>query len=245
MGQLILIASGKGGTGKSTFAVNCGAALARLGRKVLLIDADAGLRALDLMLGASDRVIYDLNDVLAGVCEPVRAILSTREPGLFLLPAPQSVSSEYLDGNEFKRLCRGLSRYYDYLFIDSPAGVGPGAQIAAAACERAMVVSTIDPVCVRDADKVAGMLLGLQVTDIRLVLNRVNSRLIRTGHVPNLDAAIDGAALQLIGVVPEDEGIMIAACEERPLFPNEKGAARAFANIALRLEGRDIPLMKL
>lgn len=245
MGPIILVASGKGGTGKSTCAVNCGAQLARLGHKVLLIDADAGLRALDLMLGVSDRVIYDLSDVLAGLCEPVRAILETDEPGVSLLPAPQSISSDYLAGPEFKRLCRGLSRYYDFLFVDSPAGIGPGARVAAAACADALVVSTVDPVCLRDADRMAGMLQEEGVGHVRLVLNRVNARLIRRRMVPDLDAAIDSAALRLIGVVPEDEAVMVSVCEGHPLPSSSKGAAQAFCNIAGRIEGKDIPLMKL
>ncbi|MDR3552496.1 MAG: septum site-determining protein MinD [Clostridia bacterium] len=245
MSSVISVASGKGGTGKSTFAVNCGAALAESGRKVLLIDADAGLRALDLLLGVSDKVVYDLGDVLAGLCEPVKAIVDTGRAGLFLLPAPQSPPDAAFDTAGFGRLCKGLAKYYDYVLIDSPAGVDRSVQAAAAAGERAIVVATPDPVCIRDADRAAQMLLAHSVTHLRLVLNRVNPKMIREGRSMNLDTAIDGASLQLIGVVPEDAAVAAAAFAGEPLSYRRKGAARAFYNIAGRLEGRDIPLMKL
>lgn len=244
MGQVILVTSGKGGSGKSTFAVNCGAALAREGKSVLLVDTDAGLRALDLMLGVSDQVVYDLKNVLAGECETFKAILSTDVQNLFLLPAPQSVSCEFLDGAVLKRLCRGLAGYYDFVMVDSPAGVGSGARIAAACCDRAVVIATADPVCVRDADRIAAVLISMGINNIRLVINRVNPRLVRRKEMPDLDAVIDGAALQLIGVVPEDEAVTMAAFAGRALS-GRSSAARAYANIAARLCGRDVPLMKL
>lgn len=245
MGQVILVTSGKGGSGKSTFTVNCGSVLAEEGKKVLLIDTDAGLRALDLMLNVSDRVVYDLNDVLGGQCEPVKAIVQTDTENLQLLPAPQSVACEFLDADEFKRLCRGLSHYYDYIFIDSPAGIGAGASMVAAACDRAIVVATADPVCIRDADRIATVLNAIEVSDIRLVINRVNPRLIRKKMVPDLDAAIDGAALQLIGVIPEDENVTVASYTGKIVADMGKKVSQAYRNIAARIDGREVPLMKL
>lgn len=245
MGQVILVTSGKGGAGKSTFAVNCGAALASAGKSVLLVDTDAGLRALDLMLGVSDKVVYDLKNVLAGECETFKAILSTNVANLFLLPAPQSVSCEYLDSAVLKRLCSGLAGYYDFVMVDSPAGVGSGARIAAACCDSAVVVATADPVCVRDADRIASVLIETGIRHIRLVINRVNARLVRRKAFPDLDAVIDGAAIQLIGVVPEDEAVTMAAFSGRALAGGRSQAARAYANIAARLCGREVPLLKL
>jgi septum site-determining protein MinD len=253
MGQVILVTSGKGGSGKSTLTVNCGVALAESDKKVLLIDADIGLRSLDLMLGVSDIVVYDLNDVLSGRCEPVKAIMNTSINNLQLLPAPQSTVTEDIEGNEMKRLCKGLSHYYDYVIIDSPAGIGQSTITAAMGCDRAIVVATADPVCIRDADKIAVMLTKIGITNIRLVLNRINPALIRKKFIPYLDAAIDGAALQLIGVIPEDEQVTIASFTGKILTSKlhygnniiHKGASQAFMNIANRLEGRDIPLMKL
>lgn len=245
MGQVIVITSGKGGSGKSTLTVNCGAALARMGRRTLLVDTDAGLRALDMMLGLSDCVVYDLNNVLTGECEPVKAILETGIPELSLLPAPQTVSNEALDAGEFGRLCRGLSHYYDYVLVDSPAGIGPGVVMAAQDSDRALVVATGDPVCIRDANRMAGVLRGVGLDDIRLVINRVNTRMIRRGVLPDLDRVIDGAMIQLIGVVPEDEQIPVAALAGKTVADAKKGAGAAFRNIAQRIDGRDVPLMKL
>lgn len=246
MGKSILVTSGKGGSGKSTFSVNCGAALADRGRKVLLVDGDAGLRTLDLMLSVSDRVVYDLADVLAGRCEPIKAITATDIPGLEVLPAPLSAEDGQFEPEGMQQLCRGLARYYDYLIIDSAAGIGDAMRTSAAAADRAVVVSTCDPVSVRDADKTAEVLLENGVGDIRLVINMVRPRLIRRKMSYTLDGAIDGAAIRLIGVVPEDERVAAAAYEGKPVVTlGRSPAARAFINIAARIDGEEVPLMNL
>lgn len=246
MGEAIIITSGKGGSGKSTFTVNCGAALALRGKKVLLIDGDAGLRALDLMLSVSGKVVYDLADVLAGRCEPIKAIVATDIPGLHLLAAPLSADDGIFEPLGMQKLCKGLTRYYDYVFIDSAAGVGAGMVTSAAAADRAIVVSTADPVSIRDADTVAAVVIRQGVTGIRLVINRVKPRLIRKKVIYGLDNAIDGAAIQLIGVVPEDEKVTIASFRGVPAVTIARsGAAQAFSNIARRIAGEDVPLMKL
>lgn len=241
----MLITSGKGGSGKSTFAVNCGAALTQLGQKVLLIDADAGLRALDLMLSVTEKVVYDLSDVLAGRCEPVRAIVETDVPGLYLMSAPAKVCEGAMDSESFRQLCQGLTHYYDFVLIDSPAGVGGGARTAAAAADTAIIIATGDPVCVRDADRIASAVLACGVVNIRLVINRLNMRIIRKNPAFNLDRIIDMTAVQLIGIVPEDEAVTEAVYSGRPVAFSRKGASQAFRNIAGRLLGEDVPLMKL
>ncbi|HEX3027463.1 MAG TPA: AAA family ATPase, partial [Clostridia bacterium] len=228
-----------------TFSVNCGAALAARGRKVLLVDADAGMRALDLMLSVTRSVIYDLSDVLTGRCEPVKAIIETPVEGLSLLPAPQIVSSELVEPEGMQRLCRGLTHYYDYVLIDSPAGIGSGAETAAAGADKALVVATPDPVCIRDADRIASILLNRGYGQLRLVINRVNPKLIRKKTKTDLDAVIDNAAIQLIGVVPEDERVSVASFSGTTVVSFKKGAAVAYKNIAARLMGEDVPLMKL
>lgn len=245
MSKSILIASGKGGCGKSTLAVNCGAVLAGLGRKVLLIDTDAGLRALDMLLSVSDRVVYDLSDVLASRCEPVKAIVATAVAGLELLPAPSEAYDGVFEPEGFRKLCKGLARYYDYLLLDSPAGIGAGMLTAAAAADRAVVIATADPLAVRDAGRVAQVLRGLGMADIRLVLNRVVPSLIRRKTAYSLDGAIDGASIRLLGIVPEDRRVTVAGYEGKPVAPGRKGAGAAFSNIARRIDGEDIPLMNL
>lgn len=248
MGEAVLITSGKGGAGKSTFAVNCGAALARLGRRVLIVDADAGLRSVDLLLSVQDNVVYDLSDVLAGRCEPVKAILATGVDGLSVLPAPLDPADEAFEPEGMHRLCRGLANYYDFVLIDSAAGMGPGVMTAAAGAGRAAILAVPDPVGVRDAGRMAAALEKQGLTELRLVLNRVRPRLVRRRAAAALDRAIDSAAVQLLGVVPEDEAVVLAAFEGRPVAMEKrtrKNAAEAFGNIARRLTGEEVPLMRL
>lgn len=239
---IIIIASGKGGAGKSTLTVNCGVGLARLGKKTLLVDADAGLRTLDLMLGVEDRVVYDAADVLNGGCEPVKAIVATEFNGLHLLPAPQETFDRNLLEKGFRQLCRGLSHYYDYILIDAPAGVGSGLTGIAKAASRAVLVSLPDPVSVRDGERAASVLRVCGIDHIRLVINRAHPAALG-GTIPDLDAVIDGIGVRLIGVVPEDKQVCMA--RGRPLPVSNRGAAAAFSGIAERIDGRDVPLQKL
>ena len=242
MGEAILVTSGKGGSGKSTFTVNCGAALAFMGKKVLLIDGDAGLRALDLMISVSNKVIYDLSDVLAGRCEPIKAIVETDISGLHLLPAPLSAYDVNFEPDGMKRLCNGLKHYYDFVFIDSSAGIGSGMVTSAAASDRAIIVATSDPVSIRDADRVAAVVIAQGVMNIRLVINRVKPNLIRKRVIYDLDRVIDGTAIQLIGIVPEDEQITIAAYKGISVVAEGKSRASiGFNNIARRILGEAYP----
>lgn len=244
-GRVLLVASGKGGSGKSTFTVNCGTALAQRGRKVLLVDADVGLRSLDLMLAVSDRVIFDLGDVLSGRCETGKAIIVTNYHNLHLLPAPQTDCPYMTDSSAVCKLYKGLSTYYDYVFIDSPAGVSGvvTAPVEAASC--AVVVATADLVCIRDAERLSQKLRAYGARKLRLVLNRVDAKLIRKGSMPDLDAAIDGVSVQLIGVVPDDKRVIMSTAMGRPVTILRGGAATAFRNISARLDGEEVPLMRL
>ncbi|MEQ2439833.1 P-loop NTPase [Solibaculum intestinale] len=242
MGEVIVVTSGKGGTGKSSVSAGCAAALARAGNKVLLLDADAGLRSLDLMLGAVNDAVFDLGDVLAGNCEPVRAIREIeRCEGLALMPAPQSLQA-LAAPDDMRRLCRGLANYYDYLFIDAPAGIGKGFQIAAAAAGRALVVITPDPVCMRSGERVARLLQQEGIADRRLVINRYRPGTLKLGLVEDLDAVIDAVGLQLIGVVPEDEQVQRYAANGEPLGGGSP-AAKAMERLARRLMGQEVPLV--
>lgn len=248
MGEAVLITSGKGGAGKSTFAVNCGAALAQLGRRVLIVDADAGLRSVDLMLSVQDSVVYDLSDVLAGRCEPFKAILAAGVEGLSVLPAPLDPADESFEPEGMRRLCRGLTNYYDFVLIDSAAGMGRSVMTAAAGAGRAVILAVPDPVGVRDAARIAAALEAQGITNLRLVLNRVRPSLVRHRAAIALDRAIDSAAVQLLGVVPEDEAVVLAGFEGRPAVldrKTRKSAAEAFRHIARRLNGEDVPLMGL
>jgi septum site-determining protein MinD len=244
-GRIILVVSGKGGSGKSTFSVNCASALAKRGRKVLLVDADTGLRSLDLMLGISDRVNFDMGDVLEGRCETGKAIIVTDCHDLHLLPASASHCEEMQNSEVISKLYRGLAFYYDYVFVDSSAGIDSVVTAPAPAADMTVVVSTPDSVCIRDAGRVSGILRSFGAQNIRLVLNRVQPKLIRKKIFPNLDEAIDSAACRLLGVVPEDKHISLCAEKGKSVLIFKNGAAQAFFNMASRIDGEDVPLMKL
>ena len=243
MGRVTVVTSGKGGAGKSTVTAGLGCALARLGRKVLLVDADAGLRSLDLLMGIGGTAVYDIADVFSGNCEPIRAIYPSPVcSGVFVAPAP--VSLEQLCAPEDMRLlCRGFSRYYDDVLVDCPAGVGQGFQTAVAGAEAAFVVTTPDMVCARDAQIVSRLLADRQIP-ARLVINRLRALPVMRGRMPDVDEIIDIAGLQLSGILPEDEAVAVANANGRPL-PADCNAALCFENIARRYLGENIPLARV
>lgn len=211
----------------------------------MLVDADVGLRSLDLMLGISDRVVFDLGDVLSGRCEPGKAIIVTDCHNLHLLPAPQTECLDMANSIAMGKLYKGLAAYYDFIFIDSPAGMGASVTAPVGVSQCMVIVATADPVCIRDAERLSQVLRERKGVNLRLVLNRVDAKLIRKKILPDLDAAIDGVSVQLIGVVPEDKHVIMAAAAGRPVVIFHGGAATAFRNIAARLDGENIPLMKL
>lgn len=244
MGRVILVTSGKGGTGKSTLSVNCGMALSLLGKRVLLVDTDAGLRSLDIMLGVSERVVYDLSDILCDRCDPDGAIIETGR--LSLLPAPM-VAEDPESADAFIRLCRIFREQYDFVLLDSPAGMGKWARASTAAADQILLVVTPDPVCIRDADHMASYILSRRAVDIRLVVNRIQPNILRRKLNGGVDSIIDTAAVQLIGLVPEDRHVTLASYDGGPVVRSlheHGGAAEAYCNIAHRLLGNDIPLMK-
>ena len=243
MSRITVVTSGKGGAGKSTVSAGLGYALAKAGASVLLVDGDAGLRGLDLMLGIGQDMVFDLGDIFAGHCEPIRAVYrSPFSENLSLLPAPSALSG-LCSPSELRRLCRGFAKHYDFVFIDCPAGTGPGFDMAVGAAETALVVSTPDAICARDAGVVADL---LEERDIpaRLVINRLRVTPVLQGKMPDLDTIIDTAGLQLIGVIPEDEQLVVSAANGRPM-PDRGVAHTCFRNIARRFCGEDVPLMAL
>lgn len=243
MGRIIVVTSGKGGTGKSTVSAGLAYALARLGKRILLIDGDAGLRSLDLMLGVGGNTVYDIADVFAGRCEPVRAIYASPVfQNVFVMPAPISLE-QLCTPQQMQKLCRGLARYYDVLIVDCPAGVGRGFETAVAAAEQALVVCTPDMVCMRDAHILSDILADKQIP-ARLIINRLRPRKIMDGSMPDIDTIIDESALQLLGVIPEDETVAVANANGRPL-PLDCNAEICFSNIARRFIGDNVPLAAL
>lgn len=244
MSTVIAVTSGKGGTGKTSLVGAVSSCLAALGYSTLCIDMDVGLRNLDLSLGLSDRALMDFTDVLQGRCPLERAVVEHPDiPGLFLLTAPLTLPGQ-LTLEQVREMLAQAKRRFDYILLDAPAGLGAGFQMAVCACDRAIVVSTTDASALRDAQRTVAELTR-QVDQIHLVVNRVQPKLLRKMRF-SIDSAMDAAGLPLLGVVPEDSQVMVAANQGRPLaLCSGKGAAAAYRNIALRLTGRRVPLLRL
>lgn len=235
-----MVTSGKGGCGKSTVSAMLGDALANEEKRVLLLDTDAGLRTLDLMLGIPDRAVFDLADLLCGRCSAAQAILpSAFNPQLSVIPAPY----DHLFRPEprlFSALVEQLKAEYDFLLIDTPAGLGSTLQAVAGVCDCALLVVTPDPVCVRDAARLSSLLED--VLPLRLIINRVPTRL-RNLAVPDLDFVIDQAQVQLLGVVPEDADIYACTNNGQALPAGNRSGRCAFENIADRILGWEVSLL--
>lgn len=244
MGEVIVITSGKGGTGKTTLTAGVGAALARLGRRVLCIDCDVGLRNLDLSLGMSDAALMDFTDVIAGRSTLQRAAVAhPQQQRLYLLTAPLTMPDPFPEEAGFRRLLEQARSEFDLILLDCPAGLGPGFRLAVCGADRAVVVAQSDPASLRDAQRVVLQLAGME--RVQLVVNRVRGRLLRRLGA-TIDDAMDTAGLPLLGIVPEDTQVVLAAGSGR-LLPEESGrsASAAYRNIALRLIGREAPVMRL
>ena len=243
MGVVITVTSGKGGTGKTSVTGGVAASLALMGRRVLCIDMDIGLRNLDISLGLSDRALMDFTDVAMGCCPLARAAVShTAQPGLSLLTAPMSLP-QGLTEQKVRALLDTARTLYDVILIDSPAGLGPGFRLAACGADRALVVATSDASSLRDAQRAVLALSSLK--QIHLVMNRIQPRLLRKLR-STIDDAMDAAGLPLMGVVPEDPRVLLAANRGVPLATlDRKGAVLACWNIAQRLEGRQVPIMRI
>lgn len=245
MGTVIVVTSGKGGTGKTSLTGGVASCLAALGKKVLCIDMDIGLRNLDISLGMTDRALMDFTDVLEGRCSLERA--AVEHPviqGLYLLTAPVTAPPRSLDQGRMLEMLEKARARFDFILIDSPAGLGSGFRLAACGADRAIVVSTNDSSALRDAQRTV-VELGREMETIHLVMNRIQPKLMRRLRT-TIDDAMDAAGLPLLGVVPEDSQVILAANTSQPLILfSRKGAALAYLNIAKRLMGERVPLMKI
>ena len=242
MNTVTVITSGKGGVGKSTVTASLGVALAARGKRVLLIDCDAGLGSLDHMLGVLEHRVFDIADVVSGAVEPQKAVYpSAYEPNLFLLSAP-STEEDVVSPEVMRQLIAVLSRYYDHVLIDSPAGIGQGFLSAAAAAQRALVVATPDPVCLRAAARTRQSLQEAGVKQQRLVINRFSGARFRVQKCyRDLDSVIDAAGIRLIAVIPEDP-VLAAATLQAQSAPQTAPGTLAIGRLAARLEGERVPL---
>lgn len=243
MSVAIMVTSGKGGTGKTSLTAGVASCLAALGHRVLCIDLDIGLRNLDIALGLSDVAVMDFSDVMARRCPLLTAV--TAHPdirGLHLLTAPMNL--DHPDPDRFRAMVEDAKDYFDFIFMDSPAGLGTGFQLAMAAADRAILVSATDPAALRDAQRAVSEMNG-QVSELHLVMNRVQPKLIEKLRT-SIDSAMDTAGLPLLGVVPEDHNVTVAATAGEPLvLMTYRGAAPAYLNIARRLLGQRTPLLRI
>ena len=242
MGTVITVTSGKGGTGKTTVTGGVASCLARLGKKVLCIDMDIGLRNLDISLGLNDRALMDFSDVALGRCPLDRAAVSHPDlPGLFLLTAPMTLSPA-LTGERVRALLSAARERYDYIMIDSPAGLGPGFRLAASSAHMGIIVSTGDASSLRDGQKTALELRRLGVDNLRLIVNRVQPRQLKYVKT-SIDDIIDVIGARLLGLVSEDESVALAANLEKPLMIfGARLAFDQFLRIARRLLGQRAPI---
>lgn len=245
--RVIVITSGKGGVGKTTTTANIGAALAEAGSRVLLIDTDIGLRNLDVVMGLENRIVYDLVDVIEGRCRiPQALIRDKRCSNLSLLPAAQIRDKNDVSPEQMKTLINTLKEDFDFLLIDCPAGIEQGFRNAIVAANEAIVVTTPEISATRDADRIIGLLEASGIKEPKLIVNRIKMEMVKEGNMLSVDDMLDILAIKLIGVVPDDEAIVISTNKGEPLvYKGDSLAAKAYRNIANRIKGEEVPFLDL
>jgi septum site-determining protein MinD len=245
--KVVTVVSGKGGVGKTTSVANIAVALALRGQRVTCIDGDIGLRNLDVVLGLENRIVYDLVDVVEGRCRLRQAMIrDKRLPELYLIPAAQTRDKTAVSPSDMVRLCDELRPEVDWILIDSPAGIERGFKNAIAPADRVLVMTNPEVSAVRDADRVIGLLDAEEKGPAALVLNRVNLAMIKRGDMLSVEDVLDLLAIELIGIVPEDENVIVASNKGQPLALDAKTkAGQAFQNIARRLLGEQVPFMDM
>jgi len=247
MGEVIVITSGKGGVGKTTTTANVGAGLVKLGNKVCVIDADIGLRNLDVVLGLENRIVYDIVDVVTKNCRIKQALIKDKRfDGLYLLPAAQTKDKDAVTPDQMVELVNELKQLHDYVIIDCPAGIEQGFKNAIAGADRALVVTTPEISAVRDADRIIGLLEAAELNDPLLIVNRVRIDMVKRGEMMNIEDMKDILAIDLIGVVPDDENVVIGTNRGEPMVANgEAMSGKAFMNIAQRIMGEEVEYLDL
>ncbi len=248
-GKVITISSGKGGVGKTTVTANLASALAMLGHKVVAIDADIGLRNLDVVMGLENRIVYDLVDVVEGRCRLRQAMIKDkRQPELYLIPAAQTRDKNAVSPSDMVLVCDQLRQEMDYILIDSPAGIERGFQNALAPADSVLIVTNPEVSAVRDADRIIGLVEAEEKGPARLVVNRLKPEMVARGDMLSVSDILDILAIELIGVIPEDERILISTNQGQPVAMsslNGSSASQAFRNVAHRLDGKDVPFLDL
>ena len=246
MGEVIVITSGKGGVGKTTTTANVGTGLAMLGKKVVLIDTDIGLRNLDVVLGLENRIVYNLVDVIEQNCKIKQALIKDkRYETLYLLPSAQTRDKDAVNPEQMVALTEELKNEFDYIILDCPAGIEQGFKNAIAGADRAIVVTTPEVSAVRDADRIIGLLEANEIKKTELIVNRLRMDMVKRGDMMSSEQVLDILAISLLGVVPDDENIVVSTNTGEPLVGNDSLAGQAYMNICKRITGEEVPLLDL
>jgi septum site-determining protein MinD len=244
MAQSIVITSGKGGVGKTTSSANLGCALALAGKRVVLVDADIGLRNLDLILGLENRIVYDLVNVIEGECRLKQALIrDKRLEGLYMLPAAQTRDKNAVKPEDMKRLVSDLKEQFDYVIVDCPAGIEQGFKNSIAGADRAIIVTTPEVSAIRDADRIIGLVEANELPEPELIINRYRTGLVNRGDMLNREDILEILAIPLIGIVPDHEDVIISANKGTPaVFDENSIVGSAYRRIAARVEGQQIEI---
>ena len=246
MSEVIVISSGKGGVGKTTTVANIGSGLAMLGKKVVVVDTDIGLRNLDVVLGLENRIVYNLVDVINGSCRLRQALIKDkRHPELCLLPSAQTKDKSAVSPEQMIKLTDDLREQFDYILLDCPAGIEQGFKNAIAGADRAIVVTTPEVSAVRDADRIIGLLEANEIGKTELVVIRLRADMVKRGDMMSSDDVVEILAVDLLGVVQEDENIVVSTNQGETLVGNKSLAGQAYENICHRIMGEDVPLLDL
>ncbi len=243
--RVITITSGKGGVGKTTVTANLGVALALMGQRVVCLDADIGLRNLDMILGLENRIVYDVVDVVEGRCKLRQALIKDKRlPELHLLPAAQTRDKSAVKPEDLVRVCEDMKPDLDFILVDSAAGIEEGFRTAMAPADEVLIVTNPEISAVRDADRVVGLVEASEKGPARLVVNRLKPEMVSRGDMLDTADVLDILAIELVGIVPEDETVLVSTNRGNPVVLNDHSmAGLAFRNIARRLMGEDVPFL--
>lgn len=247
LGIAIVITSGKGGVGKTTTTANIGTGLAQLGKSVVVLDADIGLRNLDVVMGLENRIVYDLVDVVEKNCRLKQALIrDKRHDKLFLLPAAQTKDKDAISSEQMLELTNELKKEFDYVIIDSPAGIEQGFKNSIVGADMAIIVTTPEISAVRDADRVIGILESKDLNNPKLIINRIRQDMVNRGDMMNIEDIEDILAIDLLGIVPDDENIVISTNKGEPVVSDEEAmSGKAYRNISRRIIGEEVELLNL
>jgi len=245
MGEAIVITSGKGGVGKTTTSANIGTALAAMGRKVVVVDGDTGLRNLDVLMGLENRIVFTLIDVIEERCRLKQALIKDKRfANLFLLPTAQTRDKNDVSTEQMLTIVNQLKTEFDYVILDCPAGIEQGFENAIVGADRAIIVVNPEVTSVRDADRVIGKLDAKGMEQHDLIVNRINFEMVRRGDMLDINDILDSLAIKLIGVVPDDRDITISTNKGEPIVLEEHSiSGQAFKNIARRITGEEVPFI--